>query len=363
MSGKRKKESLAVTCVVWTLLCVGCMAVMLLFAARKTIVIADVSQEQSGLPVNSAQEGEFVCGMELLLAADEDMEKGFRIPLPKGVKAENVTIENRYLERELWLYIQSREADFYRENTVSGDLSPVVTGRGEEQEGGILLKFRMNRVLEYKSTMEGNALTIAWYEPKELYDYVVVLDPAGGGGAPGLAGQGLLEKDLTLQVARQVQKKFTGQDVRLYLTRTEDVTVRQEERLRLADEVEADLYLGLCASAGDTPETYGISGIYNEEYFIPGFGNMELADTVTRAVTIAAGNRAVGLAEADDESLLKGLGVPSAQVSLGYLTNPQECWLMGQESYQEKLAEGILNAVSEAVEALRDKKSEGEGNE
>ena len=187
MSGKRKKESLAVTCVVWTLLCVGCMAVMLLFAARKTIVIADVSQEQSGLPVNSAQEGEFVCGMELLLAADEDMEKGFRIPLPKGVKAENVTIENRYLERELWLYIQSREADFYRENTVSGDLSPVVTGRGEEQEGGILLKFRMNRVLEYKSTMEGNALTIAWYEPKELYDYVVVLDPAGGGGAPGLA--------------------------------------------------------------------------------------------------------------------------------------------------------------------------------
>lgn len=363
MSGNRKKENMVATCVVWTLLCVGCMAVMLMYAVQKTIVIADVSQEQSGLSVGSAQEGEPARGMELLLAEDRDAENGFRIPLPKGVRAENVTMENRYMERELWLYIQSREADFYRENTVTGDLSPVVSGRSEEQEDGILLKFGMNRVLEYRSTMEGNALVIAWCEPKELYDYVVVLDPAGGGAEQGVTGDGLLEKDVTLQVARQVQKTFALQDVRLYLTRTEDVTVLPEARLALADEVEADLYVALCASAADSPETYGISGIYNEEYYIPGFGNVELADAVTREVTIAAGNRATGLEAADEGSLLKKLRIPCAEVSLGYLTNPQECWLMGQETYQEKLAEGILNAVSEAVWALREKENEGEGHE
>lgn len=362
-SCKNKKENMAVTCVVWTLLCVGSMAVMLSFAAQKTIVIADVSQEQTGLPVSSSQEGESVCDRELVLEKEDDVEKSFRIPLPKGIRAENVTMENRCMERELWLYIQSPEADFYRDNSVSGDLSPVVWGRSEEQEEGILLKFGMNRVLEYRSTLEGNALTIVWFEPKELYDYIVVLDPAGGGSDQGLAGDELFEKDVALQVARQVQKKFALQNVRLYLTRTEDVTALPEDRLALANEVEADLYLRLCASAGDTSEIYGIRGIYNEEYYIPDFGNLELADAVTRSVTIAAGNRAVGLEAADDESLLKMLRMPSAEVSLGYLTNPQECWLMGQESYQEQLAEGILNAVSEAIQALRDKESEGEGNE
>ena len=54
-SGKgreHKGDSLAAVCVVWTLVSLTCMVVMLLFAANKTIVIADASQDPSSLPVN-----------------------------------------------------------------------------------------------------------------------------------------------------------------------------------------------------------------------------------------------------------------------------------------------------------------------
>lgn len=354
-SGKgreRKGDSLVTACVVWTFVFVTCMAVMLLFAANKTIVIADASQDPSSLPVNTGQQGE-TADRSLVLEGNNKMRGAFRVPLPKGIRAENVTMENRYVDRELYLFIQGGEEEFYEENRISGDITPVLSAQSEVQEGGILLKIKMSRVLEYRSTMDGSGLTINWYEPGEVYDYIVVLDPAWGGSETGVSGNGLQEKEVTLQVARQIQKQFDLQNVRLYCTRTEDVEMPLSERALLAEEVGADLYVRLCAGEDDTDEeTYGITGFYNEDYYIPGFGNTDLADILTREVTIAASNRAVELKAAAEESMLKLLKVPAAEISLGFLSNPKEAYLLGQESYQEKLAAGFISAISKAVENL-----------
>ncbi len=346
---RKKSENMAATCVVWTLLCLACMAVMLLFAANKTIVIADVSQDPSGLSVNSGQQGEPAGDKELVLQKDYGAEGFFRVPLPKGIKAENVTMENRYVDRELLLYIQGGGDEFYAANHISGDIAPVLAARCEMQEDGILLRIAMNRVLEYRSTMDGSGLTINWYEPDELYDYIAVIDPAGGGNQGGA----VLEKDVTLQVAKQILKQFNLQNVRLYCTRTEDADMDPAERVELAEEVGADLYIRLCAGAdGADAEAYGITGFYNEDYFIPGFGNLELADILTREVTIAASNRATGLKAAEEGSILKQLKIPAAEISLGFLSNPREAYLLGQESYQEKLGAGFVSALLQSVEKL-----------
>lgn len=355
MSVKRndKSENMIGTCVVWTILCLTCMAVMLMFAASKTIVIADVSQDPSGVPVNAGQQGETADDRKLVLQEREGMQGAFCIPLPKGIRAENVTMENRYVDRELLLYIQGGEEGFYEENHINGDIAPVYSARCEVQEGGVLLRIEMNCVLEYRSTMDSSGLTINWYEPDELYDYIVVLDPAWGGSEAGIEGYSLMGKDVTLQVARQIQKQFNLQNVRLYCTRTEDLDMPSDERVRFAEEVEADFYIRLCADADETDtEAYGIMGFYNEDYYIPGFGNADWADILTREVTIGASNRAVGLKTAEEESLLRRLEMPAAEISLGFLSNPKEAYLLGQESYQEKLAGGFVSAISKTVKTL-----------
>lgn len=348
----QKSENMIAACVVWTLVFLGCMTSMLLFAANKTIVIADVSQDPSGVPVNPIQAGETAGDRTLALQEDYEMNGSFRIPLPKGIRAENVTMENRYVDRELLLYIQDGDEEFYDENRISGDIAPVLSAYCEMQERGVLLKIDMDRVLEYRSTMDSSGLTINWYEPAELYDYIVVLDPAGG-SETGINDYSLSEKDVTLQVVKQIQKQFNQQSVRLYSTRTEDVYMSPDERVRFAEEVGADFYIRLRTSAdGADADVYGITGLYNEDYYIPGFGNTELADIFTREVTISASNRAVGLKTAEEESVLRRLKMPAAEISLGFLSNPQEEYLLGQESYQEKLAAGFVSAISKAVEML-----------
>ena len=343
----------------WTVLCVSLMVVMLVFAADKTIVIADASQDQSGLGGDSSHTGHGEQDVLLALIRDYGMEGSFCIPLPQGIKPENVVMENRYMHQELWVYIQGGNQFFYRGNGIYGDISHVLEGYCEEWEDGILLKLEMDEVLEYRSTLEGNTLTIAGSKPHELYDFLVVLDPAGGGSDLGTEGGSLVEKELTLEVAKLVQRQLELQNVRLYLTRTEDVDVESRDRAAFAEAVGADLYIRISAQAdAENPESYGIQGIYNEEYFIPGYGNATLADAVTRAVTIASSNRALGLVPAAKDSVLRSVKTTAMELSLGYLSNPQEAELLEQAFYQEKLAAGILNAVQEACKAMEQLREE-----
>lgn len=338
----------------WTTLCVGCMIGMLYFATNKTIVIADVSQNETTLAQGSDSEGHTIHDVELKLRRTYAKENSFQVPLPDGVKPEQVVMENRYMDKELRIYIQNEAMEFYSASEISGDTVPILEGCCEPQENGILLKFQMDHVMEYKSTMEGKVLTIACYEPEELYRFIVVLDPEAGGDDNGCAGQSLFEKDITLQVAKQVQKKFSAADVRLYLTRAEDKSVSEEERGRFVEEVEPDLYIRLGLETDDgNGESYGIKSSYNEEYFFPDFGNANMADVFTKAVAISTSNRAVGIFGAEEDSFLTQLKTRGIRLSMGYLSNPKEEALLSRDTYREKLADGIVSAINEACDILR----------
>lgn len=337
-----------VTLAQWLLLCAAAMAVMLRLAANKTIVITDIPQAQAGLTAGSQQ-----ADRELRLVQTADSGESFVIPLPANTRAEDVIMENRYMERELWIHIQSEDTQLYEENPVSGDISSILEGRYEVQSDGVLLKFAMNSLQEYRSTMYNDFLEVAGCEPKDMYSYTVVIDPVGGGSENGLCSYVYREKELALLVAKLVQKNFALSDIKLYLTRTEDVEVPPEERMALIHDVDADLYIRIGAAENPSEESqYGIQCYYNEEYFIPGFGNVDLADIVTRAVTIAASNRALGLIPAEEDSILKEINIPAVQLSVGYLSNDKERNLLQQEVYLEKVAEGILNAIEESCQRL-----------
>lgn len=335
--------------VLWVIFSAVSMAAMLRLSAHKTIVITDTLQDQAGLAASTVQ-------ADLTLELQQTESGGsFVIPLPENVRAEDVIMENRYLEKELWIHIRSENTRFYGENVVSGDTSAILEGGYAIQPDGILLKFTMDRLQEYRSTMSDDVLEVAGCKPGEMYPFIVVIDPVGGGSENGLCSYVYREKELALQIARLVQKNCTLPDVKLYLTRTEDVEVSEEERTALIQEAGADLYIRIGAAENAAEENvYGIQCYYNDEYFIPGFGNVELADIVTRAVTIAASNRALGLIPADEDSILKEIDIPAVQLSAGYLSNDRERNLLQQEAYLEKVAEGILNAIGESCQKLAD---------
>lgn len=343
------------TLTLWTLLCGGCMAAMMWWAAGKSIVIADTAPgDREGYV---AQEDEGVERYRLTLAEEEGKPGHFTIPVAPAVHAEQISIENRYTERQLWVYIQGAQAADYRDYVITGDVSPVVGGWAQQQEDMTILKLQMNAIQEYSSVMEENRLYVEYMSPEECFERIVVIDPRCGGQDTGVKASGLQEKEITLQIARAVRQRLDGSDIKVYLTRQEDVDVASEDRTLLAREVGADLYVAVSLN-GDAQdrEQFGTEVWYNGDYFLPGFGNLQLADLLERQVTVAVSGRANGLMLSED-AVLQRLTIPGALVKVGYLTHEREGKMLGQQGYVDNVAAGITEALRQAFAELESEES------
>ncbi|MEZ5682329.1 MAG: N-acetylmuramoyl-L-alanine amidase [Erythrobacter sp.] len=90
---------------------------------------------------------------------------------------------------------------------------------------------------------------------------LVVIDAGHGGHDPGASGQGLIEKNLVLSLARGLRDELEKQgDVRVALTRDDDRYLLHSERFEIARRLEASLFVSIHAdSAGDASDVAGAS--------------------------------------------------------------------------------------------------------
>lgn len=163
---------------------------------------------------------------------------------------------------------------------------------------------------------------------------------------------GILSKDITLDVAKALKTKFDQSDIKVYYTRMDDSNPAAEDRVELAAATKADMLIRIEVSGDENSKLYGTSAVYNSQYFIPGFGNVELADLLEQEVVTSISGKACGLVESSEEDqVVNSATVPAAAIRVGYLTNSQEAILLQREDYIKRIAEGIYNAVIKAYSA------------
>lgn len=326
------------------------MAGMLVFADRKAIVIANVAQDQveTGLLGRADDVQESKTGL-LRFKQGEEETKYLCIPLQNGVKAENISMENHYMDKEMWIFIDHTDETYYDTEAVYGNIDKIVSGTYEYINGKVLIRFSLEDVYECNSLLEEGRLYVEFVYPKKVYEKIVVIDAYGGGKENGIQAGSLTEKNLTLDILKRLKKKLDGSDIKVYYTRTDDVDVTQKSRIELANAVQADMFISIRLNESEDVTVYGTETFYNGNYFIPDFGNVELADFIERNVVTAVSGKGNGLfAAAESEVLLAEATVPAAMVKVGYATNTRESALLKKEAYREQIAEGIYQAILSA---------------
>lgn len=328
------------------------MGMILHMSANKVITIENLAQDE--VAENAAVKEAAAGGdaqKSLLFKAGEADSSYLRIPLPSGSKADDIIIENHYMDRELWILVPKAEEDFYAENLISGNREDIDGGTYEVMEEGVALNFRLTGIFECRTILENENLYISFLSPREVNDKIVVIDAGYGGSDAGAAAGELKEKEITLQVARRLKAKLDESGVKVYYTRMDDIGYTDEERIALGNETRADMFIRIETGFSEDTSVYGTEAVYNGDYFIPGFGSIELADCLEREVATAVQGKALGLVEAGQEdTVLKMATVPAAIIRVGYLSNAQEAILLGREEYVEKIAAGIYNAIMKAYE-------------
>lgn len=360
------------TTVLCSLFVAAAMGVMLYFCSNKIVVVADVAQDEVVQAAESSgekAEGTTADGSGLADGAGIETEDASRIdidrssentnyfcvPIPPEVRVEEVTIENHYMDRQLWVSIESEKMkdadDFYENNGVYGNCEKVVDGYFEAERRRVCLRFQLTDVYEYRSIFEDNTLYIEFVPPKEAYEKIVVIDPAYGREDTGAATESVAAKDITLNVAKALKEKLDKTDIKVYYTRMDDSNPAAEYRVGLAEAAKADMLIRIEVSSAESSKQYGTEAVYNSRFFIPGFGSVELADLLEREVVTAISGKANGLLEASQEdTVISEATVPAAAIKVGYLTNGQESILLQREDYIQRIAEGIYQTILKAYE-------------
>ena len=339
------------TAVLVCLFSVMALGLIIGLSTTKLVTITEVAQDEVVGTANTVVPQTSSADPENALAFDTETATDYLcIPLPEGSKAEEITIENHYMDQELYVLIRNVQKSFYAEHALMGNRTGIEAGFYHETEDGVALIFALTQVYEYRTVFENNELYISFLNPREIYNQIVVIDPSCGGLDRGNVENGVVEKELTLQIARKLKEKLDESGIKAYYTRMDDVNPAAEQRVALANEVKADMYIAISVDRSEEEEVYGVSTIYNDQYFIPGFGSVELADLLEKELASEIKTKALGLEKASGESKLRYATVPAAEVRVGCLSNKQEAILLKREDYIEKIANGIYNAIISSYE-------------
>lgn len=177
----------------------------------------------------------------------------------------------------------------------------------------------------------------------------IVLDPGHGGDDPGaISPDGVKEKDLTLALARRLEKVLKMEGLApVQLTRDGDYAVSLQRRggiyRGVADE---NLLISLHASAWKSSETYGCT-----LYLLPVPGNADAGvdNSLVLAQSLGAALRQEGVADCSIERALlfplSSTAFPAVLIELGYLTNPEELTLLASSDGQERIARALSLGV------------------
>ena len=230
----------------------------------------------------------------------------------------------------------------------------------------------------------------------QQHPLVVVVDPGHGGrwphdGAHG--GRGLHEKVIALQIAQRTKAELEAQGATVILTRDADEDIPLADRVRIANEAGADVFLSIHCNAMEKREDRKVTrGV--ETYFLsPDPTDAEArmlaqlenggpdavplpkaADAVTGILNdLALGqarNDSAALAQIVQRHMVKGLraqsrGVrqapflvlsgtrmPSVLVEIGFISHPREGRMLGRHRYQARVAQSLAAGVRDFAEQV-----------
>lgn len=222
---------------------------------------------------------------------------------------------------------------------------------------------------------------------------VIVIDPGHGGIDPGAVGAtGVLEKNVALEAARELAERLAARRYRVVLTRDGDLFVGLRDRVAIARDAGADLFLSIHADSMENSRIRG-SHVYslsqtasdaeaealaakeNKSDIIAG---LDLADYSADVNTILldlsqreTNNLSAALAGMIVESfsrrgirsigrphrqagfaVLKAPDVPSVLIELGFLSNREDERTLLVREGREPIVDAVVEAVERYFSAL-----------
>ena len=181
----------------------------------------------------------------------------------------------------------------------------------------------------------------------------VVIDSGHGGSDPGKVGVNeVLEKDINLKIAKQVEMELKDLGYRVVMTREEDrmLTGDSSGNTKIKDmkarvELINNTAPGLAVSIHQN--SYHEETIHGAQvfYYSHSEEGMEASKLMQQALLEVDAENTRQAKANDTYYLLRRTQVPTIIVECGFLSNKREAALLSDNDYQKKIAEAIADGI------------------
>tara|TARA_B100001175_G_scaffold6628_1_gene5153 strand:- start:549 stop:1700 length:1152 start_codon:yes stop_codon:yes gene_type:complete len=228
-------------------------------------------------------------------------------------------------------------------------------------------------------------------EKKKWEFKTIVIDAGHGGKDPGAVGyRGTKEKDIALDVAKRLEKKLSkNMNVKIVMTRDEDIFLRLSERTKIANENNGSLFISIHTNAAEDRRASGfetfligqnknkaavrVAARENAVLELEGSTGKQLTDedlikaTIAQSAFASKSEQFASLVQKEIKKrvqskdrgvkqagfyVLMGASMPNVLVELGFISNPTEEKKLRSPQYRDQLATAIYRAVEQYQKTL-----------
>lgn len=186
----------------------------------------------------------------------------------------------------------------------------------------------------------------------------VILDAGHGGEDGGAIGtNGSYEKDLNLSIAKLIDEMLRASGIETVMTRTEDVLLYDKNsdyhghkkvqdlanRKKIAEEYENALFISIHMNSFPQSQYSGLQVYYS----LNDPRSLALAQGIqetTKSVLMPSNQRKIKPSNGN-LYLLDHIESPAVLIECGFLSNPEECLRLSDESYQKQLSLAITLSI------------------
>ncbi|NHM31450.1 N-acetylmuramoyl-L-alanine amidase [Neobacillus terrae] len=172
------------------------------------------------------------------------------------------------------------------------------------------------------------------------------LDPGHGGTDPGAQGNGLNEKDITLDIAQSIQTLLLNhyENIDVRMSRTSDITKSLAQRTNEANSWCADYYLAIHINSAESSSAQGY-----EDYIHSNVSDTKTAAKyreIIHAEVIKLNQLNVRGKKKANFHVLRESNMPAMLSENGFISNPHDASLMKQASWRQSVAQGHANGIA-----------------
>lgn len=203
---------------------------------------------------------------------------------------------------------------------------------------------------ESKQSLKGKDFKIPDVPP-ENSERIIVIDAGHGGYDAGSSDNGVIEKEITLDIALKLDSILKREGIQTYMIRSSDKFIDHRDRINMANQIKASLYLSIHSNWFRDRSLQGTQTLYypSEELSIGSLKEHEYASIMQTELIKSIKTTDRGIDDRGDLAVLRRANMPSILVELAFMSNQADAEKLLSDDFRLKAAEGLAEGLKKSL--------------